>query len=327
MRVIKISITMWVLLGAMTMVGCKNDGNTNTDGGNDASKKDSAVSDDATGDASVSDDGHHDDGNIAHDVIASETSSEDGAVDVIADQDPDLCIPSTEVCDKQDNDCNGFVDDVDAAKDGIYDCLNILLVGNQGAYGSSDFQAWLKSNGTTVTRIHMSGNNASKLDAAALKDYQIVIFDQMSRAYDAAEAQAVFDWVSAGGGLMAMSGYTGGDPGANANSILGKLGLKFANPLVNGPVKTFATHPITNGITSVTFNGGYYIEIDTSVTGGTNTTIGELTGGPIAIAQERGQGRVFLWGDEWIEFDSVWKSSAEIPKFWANILGWLGKFI
>ena len=34
--------------------------------------------------------------------------------------------------------------------------------------------------------------------------------------------------------------------------------------------------------------------------------------------------RLFIFGDEWIEFDSEWKNIPEIKKFWVQTLAWLG---
>jgi hypothetical protein len=31
----------------------------------------------------------------------------------------------------------------------------------------------------------------------------------------------------------------------------------------------------------------------------------------------------FVWGDEWITFDSQWSSMPMIKTFWVHILGWL----
>ena len=108
------------------------------------------------------------------------------------------------------------------------------------------------------------------------------------------------------------------------NTLIGPMGLTYNNSkgIINGPVTQWTMHPITEGITSVTFLGGFYIDIvDDGVA--VNTTVGTLAPGPVAVAQVRKNGKLFIWGDEWIEFDSEWKNQPQIKKFWANILGWL----
>lgn len=42
-----------------------------------------------------------------------------------------------------------------------------------------------------------------------------------------------------------------------------------------------------------------------------------------ALHRHRKGGKLFIFGDEWIEFDSEWKNIPQIKKFWVNILGWL----
>jgi hypothetical protein len=45
---------------------------------------------------------------------------------------------------------------------------------------------------------------------------------------------------------------------------------------------------------------------------------------PVAVVATRGSGRLFLFGDEWVTFDSEWVSMPEIEQFWVNIFDWLG---
>ena len=35
-------------------------------------------------------------------------------------------------------------------------------------------------------------------------------------------------------------------------------------------------------------------------------------------------GRVVLWGDEWITFDSDWQGFADVQKFWSHLITWVG---
>src|SRR5690349_4243530 len=61
--------------------------------------------------------------------------------------------PATEVCDDIDNDCNGHVDDLDDGEDGIFDCQSIAIFGTPGAVASSNFVAWLATQGSHVSRL------------------------------------------------------------------------------------------------------------------------------------------------------------------------------
>ena len=225
-------------------------------------------------------------------------------------------------CDGKDDDCNGRIDDVDAGNDGICDCLRIGIIGSAGSNPSANFQAWLEARGTSVERTHMTA--AETFDAASLDEYDVIIFDRLHRAYTAAEADVLKLWVEAKGGFVSMTGYTGApEPDFYTNTLLAPFGLEYQPGLYSEPVTMFASHPVTVGITSVTFAGGYLVK-DLGPSGGTSTVIGSISAGPVAFAHERVKGRAVVWGDEWIEFDSEWESVPEIEKLWVNIIAWIG---
>jgi hypothetical protein len=233
------------------------------------------------------------------------------------------CVPTEppdEVCDGTDNDCNGEVDDIDVGHDGIRDCLRILLIGGPGAGSSSNFQAWLEEQGTTVSRIHQSGT-ANELTAADLNGFDITILDNLIRDYTVAESQALLTWVRGGHGLMSMNGHTGGPDLTRGNSLLVGFGVEHLAGLRSGNVTIFHPHPLTTGLTSVTFSGGYRLGNLTASEG--STVVAEITDGPVGLALSRGNGRAFVWGDEWVQFDSQWMSLPEIKQFWVNSIGWL----
>jgi hypothetical protein len=229
------------------------------------------------------------------------------------------CVPvssSDLVCDGVDDDCNGSIDDVDLGGDGICDCLSIGILGRPGANPSANFQAWLESRGTTTTRFGVDGGET--LTAAMLEPFAVIVIDGLPREYTDAEASALAAFVEAGGGVMAMTGHDGGADRPNANSLLAGLGASYLAGLVNGPVTDFVPHPLTTGLASVTFAGGYHIESTTA-----STVVARLPGGTAGLAIERGLGRVFVWGDEWVEFDSEWTTMPMIVAFWVNVLSWI----
>lgn len=238
--------------------------------------------------------------------------------------DSGACTPTAAIeteCNGIDDDCNGKIDDVDVGNDGICDCLRIGIVGNPGSNPSANFQGWLTARGTSVERSHTAPTET--FDAAFLAKYDVVIFDQLSRDYTTTEADALRLWVEAGGGFVSMTGYTDTALDFRANSLLAPLGLSYLPGLHSEPVTIFATHPVTAGLTSVTFLGGYLVG-DSGGSGGTSTAIGSISAGPVAYAHERGKGRAVAWGDEWIEYDSEWQSLPEIEKLWVNLMSWLG---
>lgn len=225
-------------------------------------------------------------------------------------------------CDGKDDDCNGRIDDIDVGKDGICDCLRIGIIGSPGSNPSANFQSWLEARGTSVERSHLSA--AETFDSALLNKYDVVIFDRLPRAYTPEEAEILKTWVEARGGFVSMTGYTGApEPDFYTNTLLAPFGLEYQPGLQSEPVTMFAAHPVTVGLTSVTFAGGYLVK-DLGSVGGKSTVIGSISAGPVAFVHERAKGRAVVWGDEWIEFDSEWKSLPEIEQMWVNIIAWIG---
>ena len=165
------------------------------------------------------------------------------------------------------------------------------------------------------------------MTADALRPFDVVVVNLPPRQYTADEAAIFAAWISAGGGVASMSGYhndTSQD--WRPNSLLAPLGLAYSGQLLWGPVTQFPVHAITAGLTSVTFTGGYGIS-DLGTTGSTRTPIAFLSGNPnpvaVSYAVQMGQGRAFLWGDEWIEFDSEWSSMPQIPQLWLQVFNWI----
>jgi len=245
----------------------------------------------------------------------------DAGVSVADTGSPDTsgCLPGPEtVCNRVDDDCNGQVDDVDVGGDGICDCLSVGVFGNPGALASSSFQAWLTARGTTVERVSL---DATPLTADLLARYDVILLDWLVRDYSAAEAALLEAFVTAGGGVLAMTGYDGsGVDFQRPNTLLAPFGAAYVAGLHNGPVTMWEPHPISTGLSSVTFAGGYLI-MDAA---GTGTVVARLDGGTAGLAIEHGAGRVFVWGDEWIEFDSEWSTMPMITALWTNLFAWLG---
>jgi hypothetical protein len=202
--------------------------------------------------------------------------------------------------------------------------LNIGIFGNPGSNDASNFEQWLTKSGTSVSRIQTTADES--MTNATLAPFDVVVLDCLPRDYTADEAAVFGAWVSAGGGVAAMSGYHNDTTvDWHANSLLAPLRVAYSGSLLSGPVTTFATHPITAGMTSVTFEGGYGIS-DLGGVASTRTPIAFLPGTPevtVGLAVQMGSGRAFVWGDEWIEFDSEWTTLPEIPQLWVQAFAWI----
>jgi hypothetical protein len=205
---------------------------------------------------------------------------------------------------------------------GACSLLRIGIIGNPGANPSSDFQTFVKALGTSTARVNTMPTDT--FDPALLAGFDVVILDRLARPYTAAEANTLRTWVEAGGGVVSMSGYANSAaPDFYANPLLAPFGLSYGGPLISGPANNFVMHPTTAGLTSVTFAGGYEVT-STPVAGGTSTAIAGIGSTWIGYVHQRSMGRAFVWGDEWIEFDSEWSTMPQIKQLWVNVLTWVG---
>jgi hypothetical protein len=95
--------------------------------------------------------------------------------------------------------------------------------------------------------------------------------------------------------------------------------------LLSNPIETFTVHPVTTGLTSVTFLGGYQVS-DLGGTASTRTPIAffpDSAKTTVGVAVQMGKGRAVVWGDEWIEFDSEWSTLPQITQFWVQVFAWI----
>ncbi len=274
----------------------------------------------STGDASSDSGATGDDGSAQGDAGTPPLFGGDGG--------SDACVPTSPTettCDGKDDDCNGKIDDVDVGKDGICDCVRIGLLGKPGYYGSNNFQQWLVSKGTKVTRVQQTTTEA--LDAAALAPFDMVILDWLQRTYTTTEVKAFSDWLVAGHGALALSGFAELYEVERPNSLMTVLGMTFtgANQVANRQTVTDFSppHALSSGVTSVTFYGGSAVIGGAPVVPGTHAAFARVGASVVGMAHEGPTARAVAWGDEWIEFDSEWSSVPDINRFWANIVSFL----
>jgi len=254
--------------------------------------------------------------------------------DIVAKERP------AEVCDGVDNDGNGIIDDVDADHDGMCDCLRAGVLGYPGDRAMSQLQDLM--HGRAVATARLAGQ---ELTPALLSELDVVIVQDVQdgeaagtigkegigvgigRAYSAAEVQALQDWVVAGGGLMALSGYTGNTGEVtNANRLLAPFQMSYGTEFVlpaggsSRPVTHWeSSHPLANGVTQVGIDSGH------SVSGGTLVAWEPTRGAyDVGRAEEWSRGHVFVWADDWITYDSDWNiAQYQNRRLWLNSFKWL----
>jgi hypothetical protein len=234
------------------------------------------------------------------------------------------CAPET--CDGVDNNCDGIVDNVDKNGDGICDCLLIATLGLAGTWGNGDvFATWLSAR---------SNNGAADLadqtlTPELLAKYQVIVAQDVhsNHAYTDAEAQALFAWVKAGGGFMTLIGYAETGEEANVNRLLAPFSMSYADREVlpargnaTIPITDWVAHPIDQGVTAVGVDQGCPVQ-------GMGTVIARNGSYDMALAQEVLPGHVFMWGDEWITYDSEWqqRTDYQVELLWVNAIKWLTK--
>ena len=231
---------------------------------------------------------------------------------------------SPEVCDGVDNNDNGVIDDIDKNGDGVCDCLLIATLGVKGVSGEGDvFAAWLTAR---------SDNGATDLadqtlTPELLAKYQVIVAQDVrqNHEYSTDEAKVLSDWVNQGGGFMTLIGYSAAGEAHNVNRLLAPFSMSYTDQQIlqkSGnstiPITMWTAHPINDLVTAVGVDNGYPVQ-------GMGDTI--ATGGGFDVAKVRnvGKGHVFLWGDEWVTYNSEWNDHPDyqVQRFWLNSIKWL----
>ncbi len=216
---------------------------------------------------------------------------------------------------------NGGSTDIDETGGGS-DVCTVAILGDPGWYSAANFGSWIAERGPVVDRFDSNGALAA-ITADELAKYDVVLLDFLGPDFEVGVSpEDLAAWVNGGGSLIALSGYGDTDDALlTQNQLLLPLDLGFdTSAVLGGPVTDFVDHPITQGLTSITFVGGRRVTClaDDEVI----MTINDPAI-PVGVTAERGLGRAFLFGDEWITFDSEWSSIPEIQVMWINIFDWL----
>lgn len=81
-------------------------------------------------------------------------------------------------------------------------------------------------------------------------------------------------------------------------------------------------HPVSMGIMDLNFAGG--MEPVDNGNQGVSDIFATVPQGDAGLAHETAMGgRVIVWGDEWLTFDSDWQGYADVQNFWARMISWV----
>jgi hypothetical protein len=251
-------------------------------------------------------------------------------VDVATDDnDRPLNLGSETECDGIDENANGIIDDVDVGKDGLCDCINMGFFGeiaSDAGMETAAFEAWLVARSGEVPVKHLGATET--LTAEWLASLQVLIVgglqDRAAQvgagpAFTPDEIAAFDDWLqNRGAGVITLSGYTAEASDAQpTNELLTNTGLGYQLTNVpgagvidtadGGPPAWLSgilapDHPSVDGVTEIGVFYGYPVT-------GDGTVILRDQGYDLAIAKEIGNGRAFVFADEWITQDVTWSGT------------------
>jgi len=170
----------------------------------------------------------------------------------------------------------------------------------------------------SMSSSHLILPDTIPIDASQLAAVDLIEIRALSVVHNEAETDGLATWVANGGSAVVTAAYSDGDR-ALYNSLLTGLAVTIAGPSLDGPITQFSPHPVTQALTSLPFMGGEQVQ-STSSNLGVVATLGAT---PVALAGTFGNGRVLVWGDDWVSYDSQWVTSLDVQRFWANAYAWL----
>jgi hypothetical protein len=97
------------------------------------------------------------------------------------------------------------------------------------------------------------------------------------------------------------------------------MGYSTSRLGLTGFIRNWDAHALTQGVSNIFIDNG--VEPD-----GSGLSLARDSNAAIALQiAEAGAGRVAVWGDEWITYDSEWQDvqDQQVELFWLNLLKWL----
>jgi hypothetical protein len=244
-------------------------------------------------------------------------------------------------------------------------CINIASIGRPAHYGTTDaFQNWLNTKSSATINLIV---NRTTITKELLAPYDVIILQAMEDKdfgpfwkFDAAEAAALADWVKAGGGLISLTGYE--EDGAEVvpvNQLLSFSGISYnQDNILNMCLGTVPCSCWGNSVQAVGWDPASPISANVkqvgawrgrSINPGSAKVVAKDRDFVIAVTEEIGKGKVFVYSDEWVTFTTQWLATDQmqmidmnspcydpmtmqmmtsdkvfqIPQWWYNVIRWV----
>ncbi len=212
-------------------------------------------------------------------------------------------------------------------------CLRMAVIGTYDSAASkndvSAFVEWLNTKSNAIVTMVSS---KPTIDAAFLADYDILLFLNQAQtkdgpfwSYGASEADALREWLEAGGGMITVTGFNGNvttQEVAAINSIMEPAtGMSYNNDvylsepeLPNNnycwegavPITTWADHDIAREVTRIAAFWGSSINAPDGATVVATAADATSVTDNALVAVDIGKGRALALADEWPLFTNVW---------------------
>jgi hypothetical protein len=250
--------------------------------------------------------------------------------------------------------------------------LSVAVIGKPGKWGANPngdpdtaLQAWLNSSSAGTAKADNYTTRVT-LTSDFLAPYNVIILASLSDdsnagpfwTFDASEVAAFQDWVvNKGGGVIALTGYSGNGSEINApNQLIAFSGISYnsdgiyasyawpvsgcsgSNPLSDWIKTDPVIANLSNGITWVGVDNGRSINAPADA-----HVAATVPGPPVKnalVGKVVGKGHVLAYGDEWITYTSQWNGSGnpktidptckgalpqdvyQTSQFWYNMIKW-----
>jgi len=150
-----------------------------------------------------------------------------------------------------------------------------------------------------------------------LAPYDLLIINLPDTNFTASEVASVTNWISNGGGLLALGDEYTYDGSTNLNYLLSSTGLSIIDVGPHATLTTSFEHPTEEGCTSLTMGGGDEV----NYTGNAFPLWGNSPTEICIAGEEYGNGRIILTGDMLLSDDRI--GSTDNLQFSINAVNWL----